>query len=60
MGGGGCENVYEDHNKCEYHIRELANECMPNSPKIWASIFKLGWAKISPVRKCPQQGSLSI
>jgi len=23
--GGGCENVYEDHNKCEYYIRELAN-----------------------------------
>jgi len=24
-GWGGCENVYEDHNKCEYYIRELAN-----------------------------------
>jgi hypothetical protein len=24
-GGRGYENVYEDHNKCEYYIRELAN-----------------------------------
>jgi hypothetical protein len=22
---GGCENVYEDHNKCKYYIRKLAN-----------------------------------